>query len=67
MSDPKKSPSDSQIEKACFEERKAKAYNLVVIGIDILFEAAVDGNEEAGRRLEAIAEQVIQAAGDKNL
>lgn len=67
MSDPKSSPSDSRIERACFEERKLKAYNLIIIGTDLLYEAAVDGNEEATKRLECMADQVIQAAGDKDL
>jgi hypothetical protein len=67
MSDSKSSSSDSRIEKACFEEPELKAYNLIVIGIDLLYEAAADGSAQALERLECIAEQVVQAAGDKNL
>lgn len=69
MSNSKSSPSDSQIDRACqeFEYRKVKSYNLIIVGIDVLWEAADNGNEEAARRLECIAEQMVQAAGDKNL
>jgi hypothetical protein len=69
MSDLKSSPSDSRIERACaeFEDRKMRAYNLMAPGMEILWEAANDGNEEALKRLECIAEQMVQAAGDKNL
>jgi hypothetical protein len=67
MNSSRPSSSDRRSEKPFIEDQPAKSYNLIVIGIDILFEAAVDGSQEALKRLECIAAQVIQAAGDKKL
>lgn len=45
----------------------AMAYNVLVVGADVLYGAILEGNPEASKPLAHFAEEAIRAAGDKDL
>jgi hypothetical protein len=57
----------ARCEHLCFQRPKVTAYNAVIDGLDILYEATMEGNTEASKRLVHLAEEVIQVAADKDL
>jgi hypothetical protein len=50
-----------------FEKPKIRAYNVVVEAVDVLYEAAVEGNAEASKRLRRFAEEITWAVADAGL
>jgi hypothetical protein len=52
----------AQCEELCFQRPPVKAYNVLIEGLEILYEAGIDGNVLASKRLVHLAEEATQAA-----